>query len=147
MNISRLETDRLIPVSYTHLIMTTDTRKKEFAVTFRAGGKTCALGGIAKGSGMIAPNMATMLCFLTTDAAITPSLLHEALLDLSLIHIFSPQIPVFFVTITDTYIPPRTEKTAPCGIHTILNIYSIIRVCLLCESSSISVRHPALSAG
>ena len=62
-------------------IMTTDTRKKEFAVTFRAGGKTCALGGIAKGSGMIAPNMATMLCFLTTDAAITPSLLHEALLD------------------------------------------------------------------
>lgn len=62
-------------------IMTTDTRKKEFALTFRAGGKTCTLGGIAKGSGMIAPNMATMLCFLTTDAAVTPALLHEALLD------------------------------------------------------------------
>ena len=62
-------------------IMTTDTVKKEFALTFRAGGKTCTLGGIAKGSGMIAPNMATMLCFLTTDAAVTPTLLHEALLD------------------------------------------------------------------
>ena len=62
-------------------IMTTDTVKKEFALTFRAGGKTCTLGGIAKGSGMIAPNMATMLCFLTTDAAVTPALLHEALLD------------------------------------------------------------------
>ncbi len=61
-------------------IMTTDTRKKEFAVTFQAGGRTCTLGGIAKGSGMIAPNMATMLCFLTTDAAIAPQLLHEALL-------------------------------------------------------------------
>ena len=60
--------------------MTTDTRKKEFAVTFQADGRTCTLGGIAKGSGMIAPNMATMLCFLTTDAAIAPQLLHEALL-------------------------------------------------------------------
>ena len=59
-------------------IMTTDTRKKEFAVTFQADGRTCTLGGIAKGSGMIAPNMATMLCFLTTDAAIAPQLLHEA---------------------------------------------------------------------
>ncbi len=61
-------------------IMTTDTRKKEFAVRFVAGGKTCTLGGIAKGSGMIAPNMATMLCFLTTDADISAALLHEALL-------------------------------------------------------------------
>ena len=60
-------------------IMTTDTKKKEFAVTFTAGGKPCTLGGIAKGSGMIAPNMATMLCFLTTDAAIAPALLQEAL--------------------------------------------------------------------
>ena len=47
-------------------IMTTDTRKKEFAVQLTLGGKACVLGGIAKGSGMIAPNMATMLCFLTT---------------------------------------------------------------------------------
>ena len=61
-------------------IMTTDTVSKEVAVRFPLGGKMCKLGGISKGSGMIAPNMATMLCFLTTDAAIAPQLLHEALL-------------------------------------------------------------------
>ena len=52
-------------------IMTTDTHAKEIAVEFELGGKTCRLGGIAKGSGMIHPNMATMLVFLTTDAAIS----------------------------------------------------------------------------
>ena len=62
-------------------IMTTDTRKKEFAVRFELGGRTCVMGGIAKGSGMIAPNMATMLCFITTDAAIRAELLHRALLE------------------------------------------------------------------
>ena len=60
-------------------IMTTDTIKKEIAVEFVIGGKTCRLGGIAKGSGMIHPNMATMLVFITTDAAISPELLHKAL--------------------------------------------------------------------
>ena len=60
-------------------IMTTDTRLKEIAVSFTAGGVTCHLGGIAKGSGMIHPNMATMLVFLTCDAAISPALLHKAL--------------------------------------------------------------------
>lgn len=60
-------------------IMTTDTHKKEFALHFELGGKTCTLGGMAKGSGMIAPNMATMLCFLTTDAAIDSGLLKDAL--------------------------------------------------------------------
>ena len=60
-------------------IMTTDTVKKEFAVSFEIGGKECRMGGIAKGSGMIHPNMATMLVFITTDAAITPELLHKAL--------------------------------------------------------------------
>ncbi|MCI8554190.1 MAG: bifunctional glutamate N-acetyltransferase/amino-acid acetyltransferase ArgJ [Clostridiales bacterium] len=60
-------------------IMTTDTVKKEFAVSFELGGIACVLGGIAKGSGMIAPNMATMLCFLTTDAAIAAPLLRKAL--------------------------------------------------------------------
>jgi len=60
-------------------IMTTDTVKKEFAFEFTVGGVTCTLGGIAKGSGMIAPNMATMLCFLTTDAAIDSKLLDAAL--------------------------------------------------------------------
>lgn len=60
-------------------IMTTDTVKKEAAVEFTLGGKTCRLGGIAKGSGMIHPNMATMLVFITTDAAISPAMLQKAL--------------------------------------------------------------------
>ncbi|MBR7095220.1 MAG: bifunctional glutamate N-acetyltransferase/amino-acid acetyltransferase ArgJ [Clostridia bacterium] len=60
-------------------IMTTDVAKKEIAVEFEVGGKTCHLGGIAKGSGMIHPNMATMLVFLTTDAAIAPAMLQKAL--------------------------------------------------------------------
>lgn len=60
-------------------IMTTDTIKKEVAVEFELGGKTCRLGGIAKGSGMIHPNMATMLVFITGDAAISPAMLQKAL--------------------------------------------------------------------
>ena len=60
-------------------IMTTDTVPKEVAVAFELGGKTCHLGGIAKGSGMIHPNMATMLVFLTTDAAVSPAMLQKAL--------------------------------------------------------------------
>ena len=60
-------------------IMTTDTIKKEVAVEFAAGGKTCRIGGIAKGSGMIHPNMATMLVFITTDCAIAPEMLQKAL--------------------------------------------------------------------
>ena len=60
-------------------IMTTDTVPKEIAVEFSLGGRTCRLGGIAKGSGMIHPNMATMLVFLTTDAAVAPAMLQRAL--------------------------------------------------------------------
>ncbi|MBQ3087944.1 MAG: bifunctional glutamate N-acetyltransferase/amino-acid acetyltransferase ArgJ [Clostridia bacterium] len=60
-------------------IMTTDTIDKQVAVEFTLGGKVCRLGGIAKGSGMIHPNMATMLVFITTDAAIDSTLLHKAL--------------------------------------------------------------------
>ena len=60
-------------------IMTTDTVKKEIAVEFEIGGKTCRIGGIAKGSGMIHPNMATMLVFVTTDAAVAPEMLKKAL--------------------------------------------------------------------
>ena len=60
-------------------IMTTDTVKKEIAVEFTLGGKTCHLGGIAKGSGMIHPNMATMLVFITTDANISSAMLQKAL--------------------------------------------------------------------
>ncbi len=60
-------------------IMTTDVVKKEVAVEFTLGGKICRMGGIAKGSGMIHPNMATMLVFITTDAAISPAMLQKAL--------------------------------------------------------------------
>ncbi len=60
-------------------IMTTDTVKKELAVEFRLGDKVCRIAGIAKGSGMIHPNMATMLCFMTTDVAIESELLQSAL--------------------------------------------------------------------
>ncbi len=60
-------------------IMTTDTIKKEAAVEFTIDGKTAKMGAIAKGSGMIHPNMATMLSFITTDAAISPKMIKEAL--------------------------------------------------------------------
>lgn len=60
-------------------IMTTDTKMKEIAVEFEIGGKVCKIGGIAKGSGMIHPNMATMLVFITTDCAIAPDMLQKAL--------------------------------------------------------------------
>jgi len=60
-------------------IMTTDTHPKEIAVEFEVGGKTCRMGGIAKGSGMIHPNMATMLVFITSDVAISPEMLDLAL--------------------------------------------------------------------
>ncbi|MCD8159895.1 MAG: bifunctional glutamate N-acetyltransferase/amino-acid acetyltransferase ArgJ [Clostridiales bacterium] len=62
-----------------HAIMTTDTKKKEIAVSFEVGGKTVKLGGIAKGSGMIHPAMGTMLCYLTTDCAISTEMLGDAL--------------------------------------------------------------------
>ena len=67
--------------------MTTDTVKKEVAVTFEAGGKTVTLGGMCKGSGMIHPNMCTMLSFVMTDANISQELLQKAL----------------SVSVTDTY--------------------------------------------
>lgn len=60
-------------------IMTTDTVKKEVAVEFELSGKTCRIGGIAKGSGMIHPNMATMLVFITTDVCISSKMLKTAL--------------------------------------------------------------------
>lgn len=60
-------------------IMTTDTEKKEAAVTFEIGGKTVTVGGMAKGSGMIHPNMCTMLSFITTDAKISKKALQKAL--------------------------------------------------------------------
>ncbi len=61
-------------------IMTTDTKIKMFAVEFEAGGAICHMGGICKGSGMIHPNMGTMLCFITTDCAISAEMMKKALL-------------------------------------------------------------------
>ncbi len=60
-------------------IMTTDTKKKEMAISFTVNGIECKIGGIAKGSGMIHPNMATMLVFITPDCAISPAMLQKAL--------------------------------------------------------------------
>ena len=65
-----------------HAIMTTDTVKKEIAVIVTIGGKPVTVGAIAKGSGMIHPNMGTMLCFITTDCAITSEMLSDALHDI-----------------------------------------------------------------
>jgi len=62
-----------------HAVMTTDTVKKETAVSVSIGGNTVTIGAIAKGSGMIHPNMGTMLCFITTDCAITQDVLQDAL--------------------------------------------------------------------
>jgi glutamate N-acetyltransferase/amino-acid N-acetyltransferase len=62
-------------------IMTTDTRPKEVSAELSVGGAACTVGGMAKGAGMIAPNMATMLAFFTTDVAIAPPLLRRALVD------------------------------------------------------------------
>lgn len=64
-----------------HAIMTTDTVKKEVALETTVGGRTVRVGGIAKGSGMIHPNMGTMLCFLTTDCAISSEMIRTALLE------------------------------------------------------------------
>jgi glutamate N-acetyltransferase/amino-acid N-acetyltransferase len=60
-------------------ILTTDTKKKEIAVSFELDGRECRIGAIAKGSGMIHPDMATMLVFITTDCFIVPDMLHKAL--------------------------------------------------------------------
>lgn len=59
-------------------IMTTDTTLKQAAVQFELDGKICTIGGIAKGSGMIHPNMATMLCFVTSDVAVSPAMIERA---------------------------------------------------------------------
>lgn len=63
-------------------IMTTDTVKKEYAVEFELDGKVCRLGGMAKGSGMIHPNMATTLNFITTDASVSAQMLQKALTEI-----------------------------------------------------------------
>jgi len=76
---SRLERSSEAGLAAEKAVMTTDTRPKEAAVRTRVGGKTVTVGGMCKGSGMIEPNMATMLGFITTDCAISPAMLRRAL--------------------------------------------------------------------
>ncbi len=66
-------------IGFAEAILTTDTRTKEAAVEVEVGGRTVTVGGTAKGSGMIHPNMGTMLAFLTTDAAVERECLQETL--------------------------------------------------------------------
>ncbi len=68
-----------MPEKANRAIMTTDIKPKTAAVEFTIGGKTCRIGGICKGSGMIHPNISTMLSFITTDCAITHEMLTDAL--------------------------------------------------------------------
>ncbi|MCF0123989.1 MAG: bifunctional ornithine acetyltransferase/N-acetylglutamate synthase [Ruminiclostridium sp.] len=77
--VSQLASDAASSDNAAHAIMTTDLKKKEIAVRTEIGGKTVTVGGIAKGSGMIHPNMGTMLCFVTTDCAIDGALLQSML--------------------------------------------------------------------
>lgn len=77
--VSGLSADNAVAAA--EAIMTTDMKLKEVAVSFEIGGVECKIGGIAKGSGMIHPNMATMLVFITTDCAISAPMLQKALSD------------------------------------------------------------------
>lgn len=77
--VNRLASDEAAADSAARAIMTTDTKKKEFALELELDGKPVRIGGICKGSGMIEPNMATMLGFITTDADISSEMLHKAL--------------------------------------------------------------------
>lgn len=77
--VPQLDAGEAAAVLAAEAIMTTDTVKKEAAVTVTLGGKTVTIGGMCKGSGMIHPNMCTMLGFITTDAAITKEMLQQAL--------------------------------------------------------------------
>lgn len=78
-NISKVRLSESGSDAAAHAIMTTDTCAKSAAAEFTIGGETCRIGGICKGSGMIHPNMGTMLAFLTTDCAISPEMLQRAL--------------------------------------------------------------------
>lgn len=77
--VPKLEASEAAATAASKAIMTTDTTNKEFALEFTIGGKKVHLGGMTKGSGMIHPQMCTMICFLTTDLCITKELLQKAL--------------------------------------------------------------------
>ncbi len=76
---AKLERSAAAGLAAEKAVMTTDTKPKEAAVQTKIGGKTVTVGGMCKGSGMIEPNMATMLGFITTDAAVSPAMLKRAL--------------------------------------------------------------------
>ena len=78
---AQLEHTPAASLAAAHAIMTTDTVPKEVAAQVEIGGRVVKLGGIAKGSGMIHPNMGTMLCFITTDCAISADMIKQALLE------------------------------------------------------------------
>ncbi|MEX0772560.1 MAG: bifunctional glutamate N-acetyltransferase/amino-acid acetyltransferase ArgJ [Balneolales bacterium] len=78
-NAHKLTNQRVAASLIANAILTTDTFPKEHFLDFKIGGKSVSMGGIAKGSGMIHPNMGTMLAFIVCDVAITPELLHKAL--------------------------------------------------------------------
>lgn len=80
-NIGNLKLSNNGSEAASHAILTTDTKVKSVAIEFNVGGKTCHIGGIAKGSGMIHPNMGTMLGFITTDCNITHEMLQIALVE------------------------------------------------------------------
>ena len=77
--VSKLEASEAGSDAVARAIMTTDTVKKEISYEFQVGGKTAHIGGISKGSGMIHPQMGTMLCYLTTDACVSAEMLDKAL--------------------------------------------------------------------
>ena len=77
--VERIELDPEGGHSFARAVMTTDTHPKETAMGFEIEGKACTLGAVAKGTGMIHPNMATMLCFIATDAAVESGFLQSAL--------------------------------------------------------------------
>jgi len=79
--VGKLSRDRAAASNIARAIMTTDTRPKSSATAFNLGGKRVKIGAICKGAGMIAPRMATFLCFITSDVAITPAALRRALKD------------------------------------------------------------------
>ena len=79
--VSKLEASEAGSDAVARAIMTTDTVKKEISYEFQVGGKTAHIGGISKGSGMIHPQMGTMLCYLTTDACVSAEMLDKALRD------------------------------------------------------------------
>ncbi|HBG3054334.1 TPA: acetylglutamate kinase [Staphylococcus aureus] len=106
------------PGAFNEAILTTDTCTKHIAVSLKIDGKTVTIGGSAKGSGMIHPNMATMLAFITTDASIESNTLHQ-LLKSSTDHTFN-MITVNGLRVTDKATMTITKHTLIADVNTAL---------------------------